>query len=210
MMRIKEVTVGETAVAGGRCKRGAAQHQLVDHEFAIVLAECALNGLVTGVGGVRAAGPLPYDPERVVEMPAAGGDFPFHFGRQMLAAPPRKGVRLIITDVANRSGRIEGLRASQGHDLPFAVDLAPVAGRNPSFVAECRKPVHEPERGLGVAAVFHEGEPLSVSDEIARQLHRADQRTMRGFFVVEMKAVVALSDSMNPLVEHDPALTGSR
>src|ERR1019366_10598596 len=96
MMRIKEVSIGNTAVSFRSCKRRAAQHQLVDHELAVVFAERALHRPVAGIGGVGAAGPLPDNPERVVEMAGTGGDFPFHFGRQMLAAPARKGVRLII------------------------------------------------------------------------------------------------------------------
>src|SRR5450759_1136924 len=63
MMGIKEVSIGDTAVPARGCKRGTAQHQLVDHELAVVLAERALDGPVAGIGGVGAAGPLPHDPE---------------------------------------------------------------------------------------------------------------------------------------------------
>src|SRR6266851_1401821 len=103
MVRIKEVAIGNTAMSVGSCKRGAAQHQLVDHELAVVLAERALDGAVTGIGGVGAAGPLPDNPERVVELAGTGGDFPFHFGRQMPAAPARKRIGLVIADMADRA-----------------------------------------------------------------------------------------------------------
>src|SRR6266571_7988456 len=96
MVRIKEVPIGNTAMAVRSCKRGAAQHQLVDHELAVVLAERAFDGAVAGIRGVGAAGPLPHDPERVVELAGPGRDFPFHFGRQMLAAPAREGVGLVL------------------------------------------------------------------------------------------------------------------
>src|SRR5664279_3182428 len=98
MMWIKEVAISDTAVSNRSCKRGAAQHQLVDHELAVIFAERALDRPIAGVGGVGAAGPLPDDAEGVVEMAGPGGDFPFHFGRQVLAAPAREGVGLIIAD----------------------------------------------------------------------------------------------------------------
>src|ERR1700682_2350328 len=139
MMGIKEVTIGNTAVSFRGCKRRAAQHQLVDHELAVIFAERALNGPVAGIGGVGAAGPLPYDPERVVEMAGARGDLPLHFGRQMLAAPARERVGFIIADVADRGGSVDRLQAAERHEPPFAVDLAPVAGRLPLFGAYRRE-----------------------------------------------------------------------
>src|SRR5581483_7762894 len=71
---IEEVAIGDTAVACRRCKRGAAQHQLIDHELAVVLAERAFDGAVAGIGGIGAAGPLPDDAEGIVEMTAACRD----------------------------------------------------------------------------------------------------------------------------------------
>src|ERR1700736_1760219 len=136
MVWIKEVAIGNTAMSARGCERGAAQHQLVDHELAVVFAERALNGTVAGIGGVGAAGPLPYDPERVVEMAGSPCDFPLHFGRQMLAAPAREGVGFVIADVADGGGRVDRLQSAKRHPLPLAVDLAPVAGRLPLFVAD--------------------------------------------------------------------------
>src|ERR1700687_5045105 len=72
IVRIKEVAIGNTAMPVWSCKRGAAQHQLVDHELAVILAERALDGAVTGIGGIGAAGPLPDNPERVVELGEIG------------------------------------------------------------------------------------------------------------------------------------------
>src|SRR5260370_9208557 len=111
MMWIKEVPIGNTAMPVRSCKRGAAQHQLVDHELAVVLAERAFDGAVAGIGGVGAAGPLPHDPERVVELAGPGRDFPFHFGRQVHAAPPREGFGLVIADMAARGSGIDALRS---------------------------------------------------------------------------------------------------
>src|SRR5260370_2036744 len=145
MVWIKEVAIGKTAMPVWGCKRRAAQHQLVDHELAVVFAERALNGTVAGIGGVGAAGPLPHDPERVVEMAGSPSDFPLHFGRQMLAAPARERVGLVIADVADRGVSVDRFQSAERHDLPFAFDLAPLTGRLPLFVACRRKAVHQPE-----------------------------------------------------------------
>src|SRR5690242_7229656 len=133
MMRIKEVAIGDPAVTAGSCQRGTAQHELVDHELAIVFAKCALNGPITGIRRVGAAGPLPDDPERIIEMPGARGNFPFHFGRQVLAAPPRERIRLVITDMADGRGGIDPLQPGETHDTPLPIDLAPMTGRLPAF-----------------------------------------------------------------------------
>src|ERR1700704_1909454 len=74
MMRIKEVAIGNTAVAVRSCKRRAAQHQLVDHELAVVFAERAFDGPVAGVGAVGASRPLPDNAEGIVELTGACGD----------------------------------------------------------------------------------------------------------------------------------------
>src|SRR5690606_41346965 len=49
-------------------------------------------GAVAGVGRISAACPLPDNAESVVDQAGAGGDFPFHLGRQMGA--DRKSTRL--------------------------------------------------------------------------------------------------------------------
>src|SRR4051794_8933900 len=82
MLRVKEIAVSDAAVAVGRRHRGAAQHQLVDHEFTVVFAERTFHRAVAGVGRVGAPGPLPNDSEGVVEPSCARGDLPLHFGRQ--------------------------------------------------------------------------------------------------------------------------------
>src|SRR5258708_24100954 len=105
MMGIKEVAITDTAEPGGSCKRGAAQHQLIDHELAVVLAERALDRPIAGGGRIGAAGPLPHDPERIVEVAGAGGDLPLHLAPPTLAAPPPKPVRLILPDMADPGGR---------------------------------------------------------------------------------------------------------
>src|SRR6185436_10593270 len=105
----------------------------------------AFDGAVARVGGVGAAGPLPDDAEGVVELAGAGGDFPFHFGRQMAAGPARERVRLVVADMADRSGGVDRLQPAERHDPPFAVDLAPMARRLPALVGGGSKTVHQPQ-----------------------------------------------------------------
>src|SRR3984893_13228090 len=109
MVWIKEVAIGNTAMSARSCKGRAAQHQLIDHELAVVFAERALDGAVAGIGGVGAAGPLPHDSESVVEMAGSRGDLPLQFGRQMLAAPARERHGFVIADMADRGGRVDRL-----------------------------------------------------------------------------------------------------
>src|ERR1043166_2950272 len=102
MVRIEEIAIGDAAMPLRSCKRGAAQHQLVDHELAVVFAERALDGAVAGIGRIGAAGPLPDDAESVVELAGTRRHLPFHLGRQVLAAPARERIRLVVTDVTYR------------------------------------------------------------------------------------------------------------
>src|SRR3954454_8363321 len=82
-------------------------------------------------------------------------------------------------------------------------------GCPPVFVAGRGKPVHQPQRRRVVAAVLDEFEPFAVSDEVARQFYRTNQRAMRGFFVVETKTVAGLSDGVDALVQRDPFAAGA-
>src|SRR6516162_6527346 len=79
MMGIEEVAIGDPAVSGRRCQRRTAQHELVDHELAVIFAERAFDRAIARVGRVGAARPLPDDPESVVESAGASRNFPFHF-----------------------------------------------------------------------------------------------------------------------------------
>src|SRR5215213_8226916 len=84
-----------------------------------------------------------------------------------------------------------------------------MARRLPSFGLDGGKTVHQPERRRGVTAGQHEGEPFGVGDEVPGEFDGADQRAVRWLFIVEMKAVVAVSDGVDALVERDPVVAGS-
>src|SRR5437588_12880939 len=120
MMGVEEVAISRTTMAGRSCKRRAAQHQLIDHKLAVVFAERAFDGAIAGIGRVCAAGPLPDEAERVVEMARARGDFPFHLSRQMFAAPARKRIRLVIAEVADRRVGIDWPQTAERHDVPLS------------------------------------------------------------------------------------------
>jgi len=55
----EEVAVGGSDVGGGGDAGASAEDDLGAHEFAVVLAESAGEGLVAGVAGVGGLGPLP-------------------------------------------------------------------------------------------------------------------------------------------------------
>src|SRR5512147_588688 len=48
--RIEEVSVAHALMAFGRCQRGATEHHLADHEFAVVFAECAFGRAIARIG----------------------------------------------------------------------------------------------------------------------------------------------------------------
>ena len=77
----------------------------------------------------------------------------------------------------------------------------------PAFIGGRGKAVHQPQRGRAVAAVLHEGQPFGIGNEVAGEPDRADEGAMRGLFIVEMEAVVAVSDGVDALVERDPFLS---
>src|SRR3981189_468256 len=84
----------------------------------------------------------------------------------------------------------------------------PRPGALPPPVPHGGKTVHQPQRRRRVAAVLHEGEPFGVGDEVAGEFHGADQRAVGRLLIVEMEAVVGVTDGMDALVERDPFLTG--
>src|SRR6266567_9515904 len=106
----------------------------------------------------------------------------------MPSGPARERVSLVIADVADGRVGIDRLEARERHQLPRAIDLAPMARSLPVFLAGRGEAVHQPQRCGPVTAVTHEGEPFAIGDEIACDLHGADERTMRGLLVIEMEA----------------------
>jgi len=91
----------------GRRQRGAAKHHLIDHELAVVFAKCSGRSAIPRIGRIGAARPLPDNAEGIVKHAACGGDLPFGFARQVLAAPAGKRIGFIVADVAGWQRRID-------------------------------------------------------------------------------------------------------
>src|SRR5436190_22165769 len=74
--RIEEIAIALARMPRRRRLRAAAQHHLIDHELAIVLAERTGGRAVARIGRVGAACPLPDDAEGVRDQAGAGRDLP--------------------------------------------------------------------------------------------------------------------------------------
>src|SRR5690606_10539157 len=122
----------------GSHTRTAAQHHLVAHELAVVLAERSPDRAVSGIGSVRTLGPLPNVAQHLLDpLPAgrglrleqallregalrsglAGGHLPLRLGRQAALAPAGEGVGLEEADVADREIRIDRFHSPE-RELP--------------------------------------------------------------------------------------------
>ena len=137
-------------MSGGRCERGAAQHHLIDHELAVVLAERAGRRPDSPDRRIGAAGPLPDDAEGVVERAGTRRDLPFGFGRQILAGPARESIGLVIADMTNRLRRIDRRRPPSVIANQAPSTLAPIARRVPAF-APRPSPSRPTATSVGVA-----------------------------------------------------------
>ena len=81
-----------------------------------------------------------------------------------------------------------------------------MTGRFPALVGDRGKTIHQPQGCSAVAIIRHEGEPLGIGDEVARQPDGADECTMRRLLVVEMEAVVRVPDGVDAFVECGPLI----
>src|SRR5205085_3501302 len=115
-------------------------------ELAVVFTQRARRRAETRIGRIGTARPLPDHTESVVDEVQARRNFPSRFGRQVLAGPAREGVGLVVADMGDRRGRIDGLETCERELEPAAIDLAPIAGRTPAFGLDRGKTVRKPER----------------------------------------------------------------
>src|SRR5258708_18861322 len=58
--RREEISIGGPDVRLRSRTRASAQHHLIAHKFSVVLSQRAFCRLVSGIGKIRARGPLPY------------------------------------------------------------------------------------------------------------------------------------------------------
>src|ERR1700688_24187 len=114
----EEIAIRHALMPRWRGAGSAAQHHLVNHEFAVVLTERTRRRPIMRIGQVGASGPLPHILVKALHkrtrmrgdtvVPAfasamlARGNFPFEFGGQSLAGPFGIGRSLVMADMTNR------------------------------------------------------------------------------------------------------------
>src|SRR5262249_27199879 len=105
----EEVAVRRADVGGGRRTGASAQHQLVDHELAVVLPQRARQRLEAGIGAVGGARPLPNVSEHLQQLRVHRSGTRCMRGYGM----PVAGLDEVALPMSG------GMRASAGGDLPF-------------------------------------------------------------------------------------------
>ena len=210
-------------MAPRRGARTAAQHPLVGHELAVVLAERAVGRAIARIRDVGTPGPLPDVAEppgrrcdaRVEaclldEVPldrrSCGGALPFVLARQACTGPARERVGFVEGDVADGlvvAQRLEPPQREHGR-CRAGLALPPVERSAPALALERRPAVREPELRPLVATVGDEGAPLGVRDRPCGDLERLEQHPMTGPLVVECEARPGRPDLDDLLVERQP------
>jgi hypothetical protein len=212
----EEIAVGGADVGLGSNAGATAEDDLGAHEFAVVLAECAGEGLVAGIAGVGGLGPLPDVAEELLggggggaaglgvetsgfeevtcDGMLGGNEFPFEFGGEAFAGPAGKGVGFKEAEVADGGlGEVgEGLPAVKGEDAPeggVGGVATPVEGGLPAFGLDGVPAFGEPEFGAGVAVGFNEGEVFGTHDGAGGEAEGGDVNGVAGRLVVEGKDV---------------------
>src|ERR1700730_3036842 len=126
-LRIEEIAIAYPRMTIGRRQRASAQYHLIDHEFAVVLAERPGLRPIARIGRIGGARPLPYEPKGVSDLAAAGGYLPFRLARQIFSDPTRECIGLVVAHVAQRRRRIDRAQSAERHRQPRPVNLSPVA-----------------------------------------------------------------------------------
>ena len=184
-------------MAGWRRQRRPAQDHLVDHEFAVVLAERAGRCAIARVWRIGTPGPLPNDPEGIAQRAAISGHFPLSLCRQILASPAGKSIGLVIAHMTNRLCRIDRAQTAERHRKPGTIDFAPITRRFPMLSLDGGPAVRQPQRRCHITTVGHEFQPFTVCDQRPREPHRPQYNLMGGLLVVEAKPAVAVPDHVN-------------
>src|SRR5664280_2284043 len=224
----KEVPIGRSNVRLRRRAGSAAQHHLIAHELAVVLADRSLGRLETGIGAVGAGRPFPNIAEHLrqrlrrlnrlnrarMQTPAletvschparSRRNFPFEFSWESRSRPARKGVGLVIADMSNRFVQVEWLHAFDGVMPPLAISLLPVQRSAPLIVANTVPSIRKPQLGCAVTVVAHEFEILTVGHQPGGQAESFQINIVPRTFVVEPEAVACKTYAVDPFVEAAP------
>lgn len=136
---------------------------------------------------------------------------PLRLGRQAGACPAGVGVGLVEAQVRDRRIGVDRHQAVQRHPAPAARAVrfvrAPVERGIDAFALHPGPAVRQPQRGLAVAAVFHEGQPFAVGDGVRGQRVRLQPDGVARPFAVEHErgAVVGPADLHWAAAEVGPA-----
>src|SRR5664279_449978 len=227
-----EVAIGRSNMRLRRRAGSAAQHHLVAHELAVVLANRSLGRLETGIGAVRACRPFPNIAEHLrqrfrqrrrlhrarMQMTAlqqisrhparSRRNFPFEFSWESGSRPARKGVGLVIADVTNRLAQFQWLHTLNGVMPPLAIALLPVQRSAPLIVANPVPAVRKPQLGGAVSVVAYEFEILAVDHQPRGQAKSFQINIVPRTLVVEREALACKTDAIDPFVEAPPLRGG--
>ncbi len=194
---IEEIPVGRAHVRGRRHARAAAQHQLVRHELAVVLAERACERLVARIGRVAARGPLPHVAEELRRRRprARDGGAPIRGScRRGARRSPRSPTRprsaaacrpSAHTRRPRSSSRGRPARSRRLPSCPPSVMCRHAPSLRSQYNGACQPrslhrapPVGQPQLGARIAAVGDERHELAVGDEPVGE--RGTARETRG------------------------------
>src|SRR5580698_2913811 len=204
----EKIAVAGADVSGGSDAGAAAQDHLAAHEFAVVFAERAAQGLEAGIGEIGAGGPLPAIAPVLADSIGGGnwleftafdeiagdglgfrGCLPFEFGWQAMAGPAGVCVGFEVADLANGSvgDGSERQVTAKGEDGPVCAGcvagLVPVEGRAPAIGLDGVPAGGEPELWATVAAVGDEGGEFGAGDEAVGERVRLKPDAMAGKLV---------------------------
>src|ERR1700722_384110 len=218
----EEVAIGRADMPGRRYTRAAAQNHLPAHEFAVVLAERAIQWLEAGKAEVGTAGPHPTVPiilRTVLALGEFGGSrhqqpgikqisldwlafhcsLPLKFRRQPFACPARVSVCFKKAHMTQRSGRelLERQLTPQrkyGPASPFpgAIFFCPVERRSPAVRLHRVPSGREPQLGLAIAAIGHELRVLAAGHKPVGQSKGLQPNLMARHFVIEAETVAGV------------------
>src|SRR5271165_7114347 len=122
---------------------------------------------------------------------------PFKLGSQTRARPTRKGVGLVIADVANRLVHRHRFRALDGVMPPLPVPLFPVQRSVPLVVANAVPPIGKPQLRSAVATVAHELQVLNVGCQSRSEPERLKVNVVGRALIVELKILAFETDPVH-------------
>jgi hypothetical protein len=134
----------------------------------------------------------------------ARDEFPFEFGGQPGAGPPRVGIRFEETQMAHGRMRVDVDHPVQRERAPRIAIAFPVQRRLPLARDDGVPAKRQPQLGPPVAAVGNEFGEFAVRDRSRRERERGHESAMRRQLVVECKAAVRMAERRKSRLEGMP------